>query len=423
MKSIAHLSRRLAAALLCLGGLQATAGAADTGPALLPIRSGDLLGLIDARGRVVLPAEFEELKIGDPLILVRGAPHGLRLPGQDGGAAAGPGASPSAPAGPHRRTQGNRAGYADPQAAVALPPGTMPSPSPTAGRGGPGDAWGGYGAIDRTGRLVVRAVHDKLLRPGGGLVRSESRERTHRVFNAQGRDITPEGVDFVGIAADGMVRIWSGRKQGFMTVAGELAVPPRYEQASDFREGRARIWVDGKFGFIDRKGRIAMPARWDSAEDFSDGLAQVKADGQAASSTRRPWCWNPADRVPFSEGPPCQDRQPARLHRQAGAGLSSRRVQLRTGFPARLAQTTCRAAWQVYVGRDGQGGAGRQPTLAPRGRLGISAGRQKYRMQSGDLEALSAGLLRCSVRARNRWSVAARLRQPRAPVQVSTVGR
>lgn len=315
MTSIALLPRRLAAVLVCLGGLQATASAAEAEPALLPIRSGDLLGLIDARGRVVLPAEFEELKIGDPLILVRKARRTayfdfqgrMVVPPQD--AWSQPFSAGLVPAVGKDPQGKSRWGYADPQGRWSLPPAWDDAQPFTDGLAvvGLADAWGAlkYGAIDRTGRLVVPAVHDKLLRPGGGLVRSESRERTHRVFNAQGRDITPEGVDFVGIAADGMVRIWSGRKQGFMTVAGELAVPPRYEQASDFREGRARIWVDGKFGFIDRTGRIAVPARWDSAEDFSDGLAQVKADGQARFiDPQGQVVLEPkADRVwPFSEG-------------------------------------------------------------------------------------------------------------------------
>ena len=105
------------------------------------------------------------------------------------------------------------------------------------------DAWGvlKVGAINRAGKLVLAAQHDKLLPATSGLVRSESQQRTHRVFDASGRDITPAKIDFVGIPADGMVRVWAGRQQGFMTLAGELSVPPRFAQAGDFSEGRARV--------------------------------------------------------------------------------------------------------------------------------------------------------------------------------------
>jgi len=85
------------------------------------------------------------------------------------------------------------------------------------------------------------------------------RQRTHRVFDMQGRDITPASVDFVGIPSDGMVRVWAGRLQGYMTVAGELRVKPTYQQASDFREGRARVWFDGRYGYIDTRGTLVDP--------------------------------------------------------------------------------------------------------------------------------------------------------------------
>lgn len=59
----------------CLAGAALMAGvlpaAAQTGPALFPIRSGERHGLIDAAGRVVLAAEYDEVKPGDPLILAR----------------------------------------------------------------------------------------------------------------------------------------------------------------------------------------------------------------------------------------------------------------------------------------------------------------------------------------------------------------
>ena len=51
-------------AVLCL------AASAQAQP-LFPIRQGDLQGLIDANGRVVLAPEFAELVQGDPLVLAR----------------------------------------------------------------------------------------------------------------------------------------------------------------------------------------------------------------------------------------------------------------------------------------------------------------------------------------------------------------
>jgi hypothetical protein len=51
----------------------ATSLAAQTLRPVFAIRDGDLHGLIDRNGRVIVPPEYEELKTGNPLIMVRKA--------------------------------------------------------------------------------------------------------------------------------------------------------------------------------------------------------------------------------------------------------------------------------------------------------------------------------------------------------------
>lgn len=290
------------------------AGAAQEAP-VYGIRAGDLHGLIDATGRVILPAEFTEIKLGQPLILVR---KGVKTAYVDrqGKMVIAPqekllhpfaeGLTPTT----GLDAQGKqRWGYADAGGALAIRPAFDSAEGFVDGLAvvGLADQWGEtrFGAIDRSGKLVLAATHAKLLAPGGGLVRSELPGRTHRVYDRSGRDITPAGVDFVGIAQEGMVRVWKGRQQGFMTTAGELVVSPQFAQASDFRGGLARVWVEGKYGFIDKRGKMVVTARYETAEDFSDGLALVKDGGRQlfidASGTAV--LMPEADRVwPFSEG-------------------------------------------------------------------------------------------------------------------------
>ena len=66
------------ASLLALALAATAAAAADPVPGtafadagLYVIREGELMGLIDRKGKVVLAPEFEELKIGDGLVLAR----------------------------------------------------------------------------------------------------------------------------------------------------------------------------------------------------------------------------------------------------------------------------------------------------------------------------------------------------------------
>src|SRR5215212_8338076 len=59
---------------LLIGGLgHPVTVAAQTLPPVFPISDGELRGLVDREGRVIVPPEYEELKVGDPLILVRKA--------------------------------------------------------------------------------------------------------------------------------------------------------------------------------------------------------------------------------------------------------------------------------------------------------------------------------------------------------------
>jgi len=42
-----------------------------------------------------------------------------------------------------------------------------------------------------------------------------------RVIDQTGRDITPPEVDHIGLCSEGLLRIWKGRKQGYMNGSGD----------------------------------------------------------------------------------------------------------------------------------------------------------------------------------------------------------
>lgn len=305
---------RIVVAMLLAMALSWPARAGEDVP-LYFIRSGELHGLIDATGRVLLPPEFTEIKLGSPLIMVRKGyktayvdrQGKMVIPPQE--KLTQPFSEGLTPATGLDAQGKQRWGYADASGALLIRPAFDSAEGFVDGLAvvGLADEWGTtkFGVIDRQGKWVLPATHVKLLTPGGGLVRSELPGRTHRVYDRNGRDLTPEGVDFVGITQEGMVRVWKGREQGFMTVTGELAVSPRFAQASDFRGGLARVWVDGKYGFIDKTGKMVVEPRFDTAEDFSDGLALVKEGGrQLFIDANGKVVLSPeADRVwPFAEG-------------------------------------------------------------------------------------------------------------------------
>ena len=72
-----------------------------------------------------------------------------------------------------------------------------------------------------------------------------------------------------------------GGAWGFMTADGEVAVPARFEGASEFREGRAIVEVDGRSGAIDPSGRIVVEPIYDEVTPFADGRARVQVGSGA----------------------------------------------------------------------------------------------------------------------------------------------
>ena len=279
------------------------------------IGSGDRLGLIDREGKIILPPEFSEVKPGRPLIL---ATKGYKTAFFDysGRMVIEPQSEITQPfvdgVAPRRMSAGegkSKYGYVDASGKTAIAPVYDHVEGFVDGRAvvGIADAWGvvKYGAIDRNGKLVVAATYDKVFAPSGGVVRAQMKDRPHRLFDRSGRDITPAGIDFVGIQAEGMVRVWQGRQQGFMTTSGELAIAPRFEGANEFREGFARVRIAGKYGYIDKRGTQVIEARFDTAEDFSDGLALAKEGGKSVFVDKqgKVVLQPQADRVyPFTEG-------------------------------------------------------------------------------------------------------------------------
>ena len=102
--------------------------------------------------------------------------------------------------------------------------------------------------------------------------------------------IEPQTLDRRGEFSDGMLMVAGpsgpaeNTRYGYIDAAGRLAIPPRFERASDFHEGLAyveeKMWLEGPIGFIDETGRLVIPLRRQSdVPRFSEGLAAVGLDG------------------------------------------------------------------------------------------------------------------------------------------------
>lgn len=78
-------------------------------------------------------------------------------------------------------------------------------------------------------------------------------------------------------------RVSTGRgeheRYGYIDRSGKLAIPMKYEGASNFNNGLTAVKLNGMWGYIDTAGQPVTPFHFDSARDFACGRAVVEYQG------------------------------------------------------------------------------------------------------------------------------------------------
>lgn len=102
----------------------------------------------------------------------------------------------------------------------------------------------------------------------------------------------------------GYACVQRGEKYGIINKRGRFILPMKYENkkhrpsAYVFHEGLAMVEKDGKLGFVNTKGKVVIPIQYESAFHFSEGLAPV--------STENAWGYIDKENnqiIPFMFGP------------------------------------------------------------------------------------------------------------------------
>jgi len=178
-----------------------------------------------------------------------------------------------------------------------------------------------YGFVDREGRTAIQPQFMPASEfpdnpaglPFGGL------DNDWCYFDRTGKIVirVPIGTPMKGanLFSDGRLRVKEGFTWGYLDASGKWAIPPKYNDAGDFKAGVARVqdgakWIEinvfGKevpeskkkvvaiepvseglalarendlLGWIDARDRLAFPLRkYEEAHSFSCGLARIKLD-------------------------------------------------------------------------------------------------------------------------------------------------
>jgi hypothetical protein len=68
-----------------------------------------------------------------------------------------------------------------------------------------------------------------------------------------------------------------GTKYGYVNIAQEWVIPPRFDRVLGFGDGLGGVKMDGKWGFINRQGEVVIDFQFESVGIFAKGVNVVKS--------------------------------------------------------------------------------------------------------------------------------------------------
>lgn len=142
-----------------------------------------------------------------------------------------------------------------------------------------------YGFIDTLGNVILPPIYSdadtwfyRSMRFAEVLV--VAKDGKYGFFDYQGKELAPLKYQSIWDFREGLVRVYFDGKAGYLDKKGKEIIPPIYEEAHDFSLGIALVKKDGKYGWIDTKGLTVIPFKYEWAMNFTGEWAKVKQDGK-----------------------------------------------------------------------------------------------------------------------------------------------
>ena len=112
----------------------------------------------------------------------------------------------------------------------------------------------GYGLIDRDGTEIMKTGYELLEWHGPYNVATACHEGSWHLYDRMGRRLTSEAYDWMSDPREGFIITRRSDKYGYINLAGEQAIPARFDEAYSFENGKATVAADNDIFHIDTKG-------------------------------------------------------------------------------------------------------------------------------------------------------------------------
>jgi len=89
-----------------------------------------------------------------------------------------------------------------------------------------------------------------------------------------------EKYDAAGPFSNGLARVKTGIKWGYIDTTGSVIIPLKYNEVENFKNGLARVRLGQKWGLMDATGREIIKPTFTFIGEFIDGKAKVMLEGE-----------------------------------------------------------------------------------------------------------------------------------------------
>ena len=137
---------------------------------------------------------------------------------------------------------------------------------------------GKWGFIDKAGSITIDPVYKSVSKFVSGYAVVELFDGKMTLIERNGRAAFGPVEYQILPPSEGLSRTRKGDLWGYLDMDGNVVIPFKFEEASDFQNGLARVKINRKFTFIDQKGK-RLTKFYKQAYNFSEGLAIIEIDG------------------------------------------------------------------------------------------------------------------------------------------------
>ena len=136
-----------------------------------------------------------------------------------------------------------------------------------------------YGAVDRTGRLVIDAIYEMLCPPFQAPFQNimpARRDGKWGLLKTDGSVLVKPIYERMGSFSEDLIDVRLEGKWGFLDSKGTLRIAPRFTYVRPFRKGIALVYDGSLWGAIDKSGHFVVEPQFDEVGFWSEGMASVR---------------------------------------------------------------------------------------------------------------------------------------------------